>query len=374
MRALVRVVTSTESASRDTSAISAGIPSRALMQRAGAAAASEIALCYREQLADGVLVLAGPGNNGGDAWVVARALAAIGVPIRVVEPIAAKTGDAIAERQLALDVIDAARVSTGTIPEDFDHGERLIVDGLLGTGGSGAPRGAIATAIDRANAMGARGASIVAIDVASGLDASTGVAAKNVICADLTLTFGTIKRGHLINRAVSGRLVALDIGLSAHAALDDGAPLLVDETWVGSRVPAIPPDAHKGIRKKLAIIGGARGMAGASVLAARAALRSGIGMVKIVAAPESLQAVQESEPPALAASWPADDASFDRDVSAWADCIVIGPDLAEPKRAGRSSSAHFDAGTVRRYSMPTRSRSSRAACRSSHRCSASVAR
>src|SRR5438445_7189964 len=107
MRSLVRVVTSEESAARDAAAIAAGTPSRALMQRAGAAVAGEIALRYGSELASGVLVLAGPGNNGGDAWVVARALAAYGVRVRVVEPIEAKTDDVRAERALAHQTLDA---------------------------------------------------------------------------------------------------------------------------------------------------------------------------------------------------------------------------------------------------------------------------
>ncbi|MGE5100839.1 MAG: NAD(P)H-hydrate epimerase, partial [Deltaproteobacteria bacterium] len=285
MRDLVRVVTSSESAARDTSAIASGIPSRALMQRAGAAAAAEIALRYRDKLSRGVLVLAGPGNNGGDAWVVARAMATSGVRVRVIEPIAAKSPDAIAERDLALAVLDAADV-VSVVPEALDVGDGLVIDGLLGTGGSGEPRGAIARLIALTATLEARDATVIALDVPSGLDASTGAAHDVVVRADLTLSFGTIKRGHLVNRDVCGAIVVLDIGLGTHASLDDGAPLLVDEAWVGARLPNIPASAHKGVRKKVAIVGGAPGMAGATVLAARAAMRSGVGMVKLVVSSE----------------------------------------------------------------------------------------
>ncbi|MFI5227789.1 MAG: NAD(P)H-hydrate dehydratase [Gemmatimonadales bacterium] len=325
MRDLVRVVTSSESAARDASAIGEGIPPRALMQRAGAAAAGEIALRCRDRLAGGVLVLAGPGNNGGDAWVVARSLAASGVRVRVVEPVPAKTADAVAERALAL-AVPAVRLEHG-LPDSLDAGESIVVDGLLGTGANGAPRGDLAAAIDRLGPLAERGAIVVALDLPSGVDATTGGTAGSFATADLTITFGTIKRGQLVARDACGAIVAVDIGLGRHAAIDDGAPELVDEAWAAGRLPRISANANKGTRKKLAIVGGAAGMAGAAVLAARGAMRSGAGMVKLVVAPESLGPVQESEPGALAAAWPLDDDGVERDVASWADAVVIGAGL-----------------------------------------------
>jgi len=324
---MIRVVTSAESATRDASAISAGVPSRALMQRAGAAAAAEIALRFRDRVDRGVLVLAGPGNNGGDAWVVARALASSGARVRVVEPIEAKTPDAAAERALALATLDSSSIESGRVPSDIDRGEALVVDGLLGTGGQGAPRGLIADARQAAARMRARGAVVIALDLTTGVDATTGDSVDDTLGADLTVSFGTIKRGHLINRKAAGAIVVVDIGLGSHVELDDGAPRLVDERWAAENVPHIDADAHKGTRKKLAIVGGAHGMAGAPILAAEGAMRSGVGMVKLVVSDASLASIQEREPYSLAASWPRDDVAAERDIAQWADAVVIGPGL-----------------------------------------------
>jgi hydroxyethylthiazole kinase-like uncharacterized protein yjeF len=301
------------------------------MQRAGASAAAEIALRYPFHLSPGVLVFAGPGNNGGDAWVVSRALAAAGVNVSVIEPVGAKGDDACAERMLALPSVRLDPWSGGR--GVGERGERLVIDGLLGTGASGPARGPIAEAVYLVAELRARGSTVVALDVPSGLDASTGNG-ERAVAADLTLTFATAKRGLLVARDRCGGLAVLDIGLGAHADLDDGAPAVVDARWVAGVVPAIAADAHKGTRKRVVIVGGAEGMAGAAVLAARGAARSGVGMVKLVVAPASLPVVQEAEPSALAARWPVDDLALQRDVVEWADAVAVGPGL------GRSADAH----------------------------------
>jgi len=327
-RPLVRVVTSDEAAARDRFAIDSGIPSRALMQRAGAATAAEIALRFPTRIGSGVLVFAGPGNNGGDAWVVARALAASGVRVRACEPVPARAGDCLAERELAL-LGGAVEFVSADEPAlragDLYRGEGVVVDGVLGTGASGAPRGAIAAALSGIGAMRERGAEVVALDLPSGVDATTGeshAAAR----ASVTFTYGTLKRGQLLARAQCGRLVVLDIGLGAHALLDDGVPLAVDARFVARHVAEFAPDAHKGTRRKLAIVGGGPGMSGASVLAARAAWRSGVGMVKLVAAPETLGSIREAEPQSLTAEWPMSDDDARRELG-WADVVAIGPGL-----------------------------------------------
>jgi ADP-dependent NAD(P)H-hydrate dehydratase / NAD(P)H-hydrate epimerase len=314
----VHVVTGDEAGSLDSFTVGSGVPSRALMQRAGAAAAAEISLRHAPLMERGILLLAGPGNNGGDAWVVARALAAVGHRVRVCEPVEAKTDDARAERELALPLVTI--VGLDEIAQGAQ--ERIVIDGLLGTGSSGAPRGEIERAIRALIGLRERGARVIALDLPSGLDATTGEA--SLACpASLTLTFGTIKRGLLVARSLSGRIAVLDIGLGEDSSR--ALPELVDERWAASHVPPIAAEAHKGGRRKIAIVGGSVGMAGSIVLAARGAHRSGAGMVKAVVAEEVMSLVQRSEPAALVATW--ERSGWIEEIASWADVVAIGPGL-----------------------------------------------
>jgi ADP-dependent NAD(P)H-hydrate dehydratase / NAD(P)H-hydrate epimerase len=315
----VAVTTARESAEHDARAIASGIPSRALMRAAGFAAAAELTRRYPVRLSRGVSVFAGPGNNGGDAWVVAGALARAGISVRVTEVMPPRTPDAEAERALALPLVSVGR------PLGY---ERLIIDGLLGTGSTGAPRSPIAEAIDSIAARRAAGALVVALDVPSGVDATTG-AAEHAVAADLTLTFGTMKCGLLIARAQTGRLVVLDIGLPALS----GGPSLVDASWVRAHTPSISADANKGTRKRLAIVAGGPSMVGAAILAARAAHRSGVGLVRLFVAPENVPIAQTTEPESLAFPWPTDDATVDRELTAFAHAVLLGPGLGTSEAA-----------------------------------------
>ena len=320
----------------DLAAIDAGIPSRALMQRAGAAVAAVLVRRFGDHLAGGVVVATGSGNNGGDGWVVAHALHAVGVRVRVVECAPALTRDAVAEREVAL---AAGVAATDGAEELLREGELVAVDALLGTGLSARSplRGGIARAVELLAERHARGTRLVALDVPTGLDASTGRDVGHLRC-DLTVSFGTVKRGQLVSRGACGEIVVVDIGLGAHTRDAAERMSLASPAWFADAMPRIAADAHKGTRKKVAIVGGAQGMAGAVVLAARAALRSGAGLVRCVVAPESLPAIQEAEPAALAAVWPADDAALE-ELSRWADAILIGPGLGGG--AGRDLAARL---------------------------------
>lgn len=321
----VRVVTAEQATARDAAAIDAGIPSLHLMRRAGTGAAQRILECMASREGRRALVCCGVGNNGGDGWIVASALAAAGVQVHVLDGGVPRSADAVGAREQAL-----AHVALGVPGES----PAVVVDALLGTGATGPLRPAVADLAAAIADARAGGALVVALDLPSGVDATTGAVADGAVVADLTLSFGTLKRGHLLARAQCGDIEVVDIGLEHHALLDDGAPMLVDGPWVDARVPAIAADAHKGARRRLLIVGGDRGMAGATALAARGAMRAGIGMVKLCVHPATLPAVQALVPEATAVDWP--HASPADTLRSWPDVLLIGPGLG-PREQARAS-------------------------------------
>lgn len=318
----VRVVTATEAAERDRATIAAGTPSLTLMQRAGRGAAIVILERFAPRLGEGVIVFTGPGNNGGDGWIVAGALSEAGVSVTVEEVVPPKTADAIAGHEAAQNILGkSARAPTAGI----------VIDALLGTGASGDPRGAIAGAVSRIAALRDAGATTVALDLPSGLDATTG-AHQQCVRADMTISFATMKRGQLLARDLCGEIVVLDIGLDA-PRLEDTTPELIDAGWVMSRLPGIRYDDNKGKRGKLAIIAGGAGMPGAAILAGRGALRSGIGLLRMVVNRENIPSVASAIPSALISTWPQDEAVFAKEIGDWADAFVVGPGLGSSAEA-----------------------------------------
>jgi NAD(P)H-hydrate epimerase len=308
------------------------------MQRAGTAAAEEISRRYSDRLRDGAVVFTGPGNNGGDGWVVAGLLARSGIGVTVVEAVEAKSPDAVAEKSAAVDVVKLVKEISSS-PGDIAAAQ-VVIDALLGTGAEGEPRGKIAAAISTINELHSNGARVSALDLPSGLDATTGRHSTCVV-ADATFSFGGVKRGSLLARDCCGEIVVLDIGLDeASPASESSAevtriPRLVDGAWVRAHVPTIRYDAHKGTRKHLAIVGGGKGMPGAVVLGTRAALRSGIGLVRALVAPDNVGEILAAAPSALIAPWPTSAAETSTQISKWADATVIGPGLGESEQTRR---------------------------------------
>ena len=247
-----------------------GVSERLLMECAGRAAALVLHRSYPRGLVVGV---AGSGNNGGDLLVMLRVLHDWG---RDVAGIAAGSAppDPTLLHGTELPLVDSDRGVT-----DLLGAADVIVDGMLGTGARGAPRGRIAALIAQINASGRP---VFALDLPSGVDADTGRVADVGIDAEMTVCFGWPKLGLLLHpaRQRCGRLIAVEIGFPP-SSLEGVTARAITPAWVASHLRARAPNAHKGSAGRLLVLAGSAGMAGAAALAAQAAARAGAGLVRI---------------------------------------------------------------------------------------------
>jgi NAD(P)H-hydrate epimerase len=205
-----------------------------------------------------------------------------------------------------------------------------VIDALLGTGAAGAPRGPVGMLAARVASFGAP---IIAVDGPTGLDLSTGVA-HGPIRARCTVTFGGVRRGHLLARDWCGRIVVVDIGFPAP---DPQWPVLADDRWARAALPPFEAAMHKGNRGRVLVVGGDQGMVGAAVHAARAALAAGAGLVKLAGSDALVAAANETLPDALTVR-SALGPDVEPDLAAavdWADALVIGPGLGRDEARDR---------------------------------------
>jgi ADP-dependent NAD(P)H-hydrate dehydratase / NAD(P)H-hydrate epimerase len=306
---LVTAVTAAEMRAIDQGTIEAGTPGLRLMERAGEAVVLVLRRELGAALRHGTLVVAGRGNNGGDGLVVARLLRRrrSKVEVVLVGERGALSPDAAANlrrleraggRVIALDRIGI----DGFVARLRRAG--VVVDALFGTG-IRSPLDARSIAV--IEAMNAAGAPVVAVDVPSGLDADRGVALESAVQATLTVTFAFPKVGLLVHPGVdlAGDVVVADIGIAA-AAVDAVRPrhALLTGGFLPTRIPLRAPDSHKGTYGHLLVIGGSRGKIGAVAIAARAAFRSGAGLVTVAGASRDLGHVLAVTPEVMTAALP----------------------------------------------------------------------
>jgi NAD(P)H-hydrate epimerase len=319
---MIPVITPEQSNSWDRRAADAGIGLATLMESAGRAAATVLADRYGHLLREGVLVAAGPGNNGGDGFVIARALHRADVPVWVASD---GIGSELREHVAQLARVDGVREVS---PDGPWPAVGLAVDALLGTGAAGAPRPGVAALLERILDLDVP---VAAIDGPTGVDLLTGTV-HGVTRADLTLTFGGFRRGHLLARDEVGDLVVLDIG---HPPPDPDWPLVVSDSQAAVWLRGLRARDHKGDRGRVVVVGGDAGMSGALRLAGRAAFGAGAGLVHAVAPAETVSALVQAEPDLQTMIH-----SFDQlptaellDLVAKADAVVIGPGLGrDPNR------------------------------------------
>ncbi len=256
-------------------------PRQSLMQQAGESAAKRALAILKERKVKGraVLVLAGPGNNGGDAWVAAEALRKAKCSVLVLAPADSHSADPAA-KQARQAYLKAHGAVAANWAEAHEFTPDLVLDGLFGTGLARAPAGAYAEAIRGVNALVLRaGLPLLAIDVPSGLNADTGKAFEPCIVASHTHTFIAGKPGlHTGDGLAYAGEISLDpLGVE----VPDAGNHLLEAEALQALIPARPINAHKGSFGRVGIIGGAEGMVGAAFLAARAALHMGPGKVSL---------------------------------------------------------------------------------------------
>jgi hydroxyethylthiazole kinase-like uncharacterized protein yjeF len=301
-----------------------GVPSLELMERAGEGLARVIA---QHAPAGRIAVVCGKGNNGGDGLVAARLLRNAGrdVDVLAVWPPDTLGGDA-AEQLGRL---------PGAAPAAFDAGRldgaAVVVDALLGTGSTGAPRDPAGSAIEAVNAADAPA---VAADIPSGVDASSGEVAGAAVRAVATATFHAAKPGLWINpgKEHAGAVEVIDIGIPAGAPAEPSIGLIGE--GVLAAVPHREPGSTKFSSGNVVVIGGSTGLTGAPTMSALAAMRAGAGYVT-VAAPAELEATFSVRPlEAMMIGLPSEQGSLsagatERALQAVerANAVVLGPGL-----------------------------------------------
>ena len=307
-----------------------GIPGYDLMNRAGQRVFETLRARWPEARA--ITICCGAGNNGGDGYVVARLAleAGLGTQLIALKPIEELHGDA---RRAARDWRDC-----GGGFESADERLRgdVVVDALLGTGLDRPAAGEYARLIDLINSSGRP---VVAVDVPSGLSADTGMPPGVCVRADTTVSFIGAKRGLFTGQA--GRWCGdpvfddLDTPAEIHESVEADAQLL-DVVDLRHWLPPRPADTHKGDLGHVLVLGGAAGMAGAPVLAGRAALHAGSGLVSLATLEAHALAAMGAAPELMA--FGCEDSKRLEARIGLADVLALGPGLGR----GEWSSALFD--------------------------------
>lgn len=325
---LMNTVSAAEMRELDRRTIADGVTGEELMRRAGQAVADIARDICTGRGGHSILLIAGTGNNGGDVFAAATALSATDIDIEVW--ICGSQTRIQGDAQLHLKKM----VRAGIVPKEVRSlndlfpktAPDLMIDGLLGTGTRGAPRGFMSPLIEWINAE-AQHAFVLSIDIPSGIDTDTGIAAGAAVKADLTVTIGLPKTGLIRPEALpyTGSVEVADIGIPAEFVEDAGG---CEEAAMIARsdifLPRRERDSHKGTYGHVLLIGGSKGFTGAIAMAARAALRSGAGLVSVLTPEDVYPVVAQAAGPEVMVHSFAGTPSLD--LSCF-DAILVGPGL-----------------------------------------------
>lgn len=303
------------------------MPSLLLMERAALVTVEELIRVRGDEPCRAV-VLAGCGNNGGDGLAIGRLLMLQGYKVTFV-----LLGDEAkcteeTTRQICILREYGAQIYGTTQDGEYD----IVIDALFGVGLSRDVEGICRDAIEWINASNAY---VCSVDIASGISADTGRVMGCAVRADMTVTYGFRKLGHILypGAEYTGSLVCRQMGIDERSFLGE-VPSWYTYTGADSYVlPERKPDGNKGTFGKALLIVGSRQTAGAAMMAAKSTFRMGAGMVRIVTAAENAEAILQYVPEAMLLTYSENDdekLSFMRqlrDAAEWADCILVGPGI-----------------------------------------------
>lgn len=289
----MKLVTVQEMRRLERAAVEAGVSERQMMEEAGLAVAQEAWMALGTLEGRRIVVLAGPGNNGGDALVAARHLIEWGAEVAVFAPMGRRADELRNEVEARGVAVTEGERAAGTELDRALDGSDLVIDGLLGIGKVRPvePESALGRTLQALRARRERRnpPKLVAVDIPTGLDADTGALDPLAVPVDLTVTFGLPKVGmyQLPGSTAVGRVEVIDIGIPKEAYEEVSLELLTAR-WLRDALPRRPADANKGTFGRVLIVGGCRRYVGAPGLAALGAYRAGAGLVT-VACPECIQ-------------------------------------------------------------------------------------
>lgn len=304
-----------------------GIPSVVLMERA--------ALCVTEQIINrtdkdkSVICVCGSGNNGADGLAVARQLYLKGYDVTVFSKAGRHSTE---EYKIQLNIIRNLGIHYISDPDFSGYG--VIVDALFGNGLSRELEGETLRIVDSINRAHSEGAYVAAVDIPSGISATSGAVMGEAVKADITVTFGYMKVGQLLYPGAHycGELITADIGFADYPDMPKNR-YIYEPSDIAGNIPKRRLDSNKGNCGKALIIAGSKKYGGAALLASRAAYRMGAGLVKLITHRQNRDIVLAHNMECLLDTYEEGlkEESLNEVISSieWCDAVCIGPGLSD---------------------------------------------
>lgn len=328
MKSIEYVVTGEEMQSYDYNTIKHfKVPGLVLMEQAALACVKEIMKCFPSKK-EKVLILSGKGNNGGDAMAVARILKQKGycVEIFIVSNRSVKREDFSESAAVQYDILNHMNIPmvTKQISDSYD----IIIDGIFGVGLNRDITGNVASIIEQINTFNGYK---ISLDIPSGVHASTGAICGVAFQADMTITFAFFKRGLYFfpGAQYAGKIVKKEIGITEDSFLGNLPEMFALKGEIKEYLPKRTPWGHKGTFGKVLLVAGSKHIGGAAILAGKAAMMCGCGMLRVCIHKEQKSELLMMLPEAMVDTYETSSEAMEQVKKGlqWADVIAIGPGL-----------------------------------------------